>query len=244
MNKQVKIIGNGQLAHIFKNLVIDDVVIFASGVSNSNCTDIQEFNKEEKLLRDALHKYKEKKFVYFSSSALSAKKYFQNDYYKHKKRMEEIIKEESDNYYIFRIPQLFGELKRHNTLINFLYYAILEDREFNIYSEAYRYVIDIDDVRYLVEQFIENSPPCITINLANPYRYSILELVNVFESILNKKANYKLIDKYDGYFLDLNDLISFIKKHNMTLSFSKNYFNEKIQTKLLNMQKKLDLDND
>lgn len=102
------IIGSGQLAKVFaKSQIKDDVCIFASGVSNSSCTDEKQFEREKNLLVDTLKKNSDKKFVYFSSCALSAIEYPKNDYYKHKVNMEDIIKEHSNNYYIFRVPQLF-----------------------------------------------------------------------------------------------------------------------------------------
>ena len=144
------IIGSGQLAKTFEDSTLSNTVIFASGVSNSNITDIKQFEREKCLLVNTLEKNKDKKFVYFSSCALSAPKYPKNAYYEHKRQMEELIKEYSTNYYIFRIPQLFGALKHHKTLINFLYEAIINEEFFKVYNQAYRYVIEIDDVRKLV----------------------------------------------------------------------------------------------
>lgn len=90
-----------------------------------------------------------------SSCALSAIEYPKNDYYKHKANMEDIIKEHSNNYYIFRVPQLFGDFILHKTLINFIYKAIVHEHKFNVYNESYRYVIEINDVRKLVEKLFE-----------------------------------------------------------------------------------------
>ena len=44
-----QIIGTGQLAKIFQNSDIDlnNVCIFASGVSNSSCVDIYQFQREK-----------------------------------------------------------------------------------------------------------------------------------------------------------------------------------------------------
>ena len=66
------IIGNGQLAKTFKedSFVFDDVVIFASGVANSECKDDKEFNREKELLEKTLFENKDKRFVYFSICAL------------------------------------------------------------------------------------------------------------------------------------------------------------------------------
>jgi len=224
----LKIIGNGQLASAFKEGDIKDTCIFASGVADSSCVDMQAFKREENLLKKTLKEYNNKKFVYFSSSALSVKDYNKNEYYHHKYRMEEIIQNESDNYYIFRLPQLFGELKHHQTLINFLFESIKYEKQFQLFSKGYRYVIELNDVYTLVCSYLVNRPGRLTENLANTYRYSIFELVEIFEKILELKANYVILDKEDGYLLDLNNMSNYIMEQGLELGFGKQYFKDKI----------------
>ncbi|MBD3842730.1 MAG: NAD(P)-dependent oxidoreductase [Campylobacterales bacterium] len=226
------IVGNGQLAQVFKDCNNDDTCIFASGVANSNCQDEAEFEREKKLLIKHLEENVDKKFVYFSSCALSAPEYQKNEYYMHKEKMEELIKEYSENYYIFRIPQLFGKLKDHKTLINFLYESVLKGNSFKVYSDAYRYVIEIEDVRKLVESYLSFSKPNITVDLANPYRYKVLEIVQIFEDLLNKKANYEIIKKEDLYELNLSELLNFIEKNEVCVEFSEKYLKNKLQEKI------------
>ncbi len=208
------VIGNGQLAKIFINssMNLDNVCIFASGVSNSSCVDINQFEREKNLLINTLKNIDDKKFVYFSSCALSASEYPKNEYYKHKKNMEDIIKEYSNNYYIFRIPQLFGDLILHKTLINFIYKSIEHNHKFMVYDEAYRYVIEINDVKKIVEAYLEYSNSCITVDIANNHRYKVLDIVNIFEKLLSKKANYELVQKKDSYTLNLSEIQNFIMK--------------------------------
>lgn len=225
------VIGSGQLASIFKNKNNDDCVIFASGVSNSNCKDVVQFNREKELLVNILKSNKNKKIIYFSSCALSVDNYFKNEYYNHKSNMESIIREYSSNYYIFRIPQLFGDLILHRTLINFIYKSIEHSHMFNVYDEAYRYVIEINDVKKLVEAYLQYSDSCITVDLANPFRYKVLDIVKILESLMGKQAKYNLIKKSDGYILDLEDMKSFINKHKIDISFSENYLIEKLKNK-------------
>ena len=226
------IIGNGQLAKAFQKAHLkENICIFASGVSNSSCTDERQFEREKNLLIDTLKNNSDKKFVYFSSCALSAIEYPKNDYYKHKANMEDIIKEHSNNYYIFRVPQLFGDLILHKTLINFIYKAIEHNHKFNIYDEAYRYVIEINDVRKLVENYLDNNG-CITIDLANPYRYKVLDIVQIFEKLLAKKAYYEVIQKEDKYTLDLTSLEKFVKEKKIDIDFGKEYLIKKLREKL------------
>ena len=227
------VVGNGQLAKIFQNSdILNEVCIFASGVSNSSCIDINQFQREKKLLLETLKNNSDKKFVYFRSCALSAIEYPKNNYYEHKRNMEDIIKEYSHSYYIFRIPQLFGDLILHKTLINFIYKSIEHNHKFNIYDEAYRYVIEINDVRKLVEIYLIQHNSCLTIDIANPYRYKVLDIVQIFEKLLNKKANYEIVHKEDKYTLDLTPLEDFVKEKGINIKFGKDYIINKLSEKI------------
>lgn len=232
-DKFCTVIGNGQLAKIFKEKqIVANSCIFASGVSNSACIDEKQFKREETLLIDTLENCKDKKFVYFSSCALSALEYPKNAYYIHKEKMENIIKEYSKNYYIFRIPQLFGDLILHKTLINFIYKSIVHNHRFNVYDEAYRYVIEINDVYMLVNEYLTHSKSCITVDLANPYRYKVLDIVETFEKLLDKKANYEILQKEDKYILDLSSLEHFIKDKGINIDFGEEYLMHKLKEKI------------
>ena len=228
----IKVIGAGQLAKSFQGITGGDVMILASGVSDSNCKDDVQFKREEKLLLETMKDNLDKKFVYFSSCALSAKDYELNEYYRHKQKMENLIKQYSDNYYIFRIPQLFGSLIHHKTLINFIYESIVNEDEFFVYDEAYRYVIEIGDVRKIVEQYLLLEKNNIVVDIANPYRYKVIEIVKIFEKLLNKKAHYEIVQREDKYTLDLSQMQIFIKKHKLNLEFGENYLINKLKEKL------------
>lgn len=226
------IIGRGQLAQVFKDFDSDEICIFASGVSNSNCIDAHEFEREQHLLLDTLTTNKDKKFVYFSSCALSASEYPKNAYYEHKWKMEELIKAYSKKYYIFRVPQLFGALKHHKTLINFLYEAIVNEESFKVYSQAYRYVIEIGDVRKLTEAYLQHHEACVTVDLANPYRYKVTQIVEIFEKLLGKKALYELVEKEDQYTLDLSGMLEFMNQYRIETDFGEGYLTKKLTEKI------------
>ncbi|BAF72481.1 sugar nucleotide-binding protein [Sulfurovum sp. NBC37-1] len=230
------IVGNGQIASALKECDRDDVVYFASGVSDSTCKDERAFDKEKELLVKMLSNHKDKTFIYFSSCVITVPEYPKNVYYRHKIQMEEIIKNNTENYYIFRLPQLFGKLKKHKTLINFIYFSIIENKSFEIYKNAYRYVLEIDDLRSFVKYYIQLGHSGDTVDLANDYRYSVEEIVKVFEKLLGKKAKYKLVEKTDGYVLDLKSMKGFIQQHNLKLDFGKSYLMEKLKIHLDNYE--------
>lgn len=225
------IIGNGQLAKAFNGLELQNVVIFASGVPNSNCTDEAQFERERKLLTSVMKAHPHKTLVYFSSCALSSEAYPKNRYYQHKEQMEVLVKTSSE-YFIFRIPQLFGELKNHNTLINYLYFKIINKEPFTIYNDAYRYVIDIEDVVRLVSHYITSNPMYRAIDIANPHRYSVVEIVEILEALTNCKANYGLVDKSDGYMLDLERFKQFVNQSSYDFGFGEDYLYTKLKIRV------------
>jgi nucleoside-diphosphate-sugar epimerase len=226
------VIGGGQLAKTFDAFQASNVLLFASGVSNSKCTDPKEFLREGYLLKRTLLENPDKKLIYFSSCALSAPEYPKNAYYQHKANMEALIKDLTDDYYIFRLPQLFGDLFLHKTLINFLYKCIVHNHTFKVFDNAYRYVIEINDVRTLVEAYVNSQDACVTIDLANPFRYKVLDIVKTFEVLLGKKANYEIVEKDDQYRLDLTPMLNFVQSQGLRLDFGSDYLHKKLSEKL------------
>ena len=66
------IVGSGQLASIFFGMELSNVVIFASGVSNSSNVEKTEFTREKELLMSTIEKNRDAYIIYFSSASLSA----------------------------------------------------------------------------------------------------------------------------------------------------------------------------
>ncbi|MEG3756710.1 hypothetical protein V5096_01980 [Pseudoalteromonas carrageenovora] len=218
------IVGNGQIAKAFESHAeLSQFVIFASGVANSKCAEQSEFEREKSLLLKHLTTLNGRKIVYFSSCALSADNYPLTPYYQHKKNMESLIKNHTDDFYIFRVPQLFGPLKKHPTLINYLYFAIKEKCTFTIYDGAYRYIIELSDLVSIVMNYISTQPSGICLDVANNYLYSVLEIVQELEKLLSVQANYNITQLNDSYTIDLSLISQFISKSGLDISFGKSY---------------------
>lgn len=226
------IIGSGQIAQQFATTALTNTIFFASGVSDSGCTDRLQFQRETRLVSETLSANQGKTFVYFSSCALSASDYEKNLYYQHKQSIEQLIRAQTENYYIFRLPQVFGNILAHKTLINYLYAKISNGEPFIVYQDAYRYVLELDDLRDLVVAYLHHSAPAVTVNLANPYRYHILEIVGVIEELLQKKASYNLQKKSDEYMLDLAPMLEFIDANNLEFPFGEDYLFQKLKHKI------------
>lgn len=132
------IIGNGMLANSLKKYDRNDVVFFASGVSNSQETEKSQFEREISLLHTMPDHHKDKKLVYFSTCSIYDHSKSESPYVKHKIRMEHIISENYKNFLIFRIGNAVGKGGNPNTLINFLKNAIETNKKIALHKNAGR----------------------------------------------------------------------------------------------------------
>lgn len=139
----MKIIGNGMIARAFAKCTFPNAIIFASGVSNSACTVDSEYEREVSLLHREIENSSNKKFIYFSSTSI----YDSSDsmYKIHKRNCEALVMRLSADYLIFRLPQVVGEVS-NNTLVPYFVKSLLAGSSVNLASNAYRNLLDIDDL--------------------------------------------------------------------------------------------------
>ena len=143
------IIGNGLIAKAFvDNISHDDYIIFASGVSDSNETDVREFIREHSLLRNTIEQNPNKKLIYFTSVLAET---ISNAYYIHKNSMEKTIKLQAKDYIIYRIPQLIGKTGNKFNLVHYLKEDITNEKDIVIYKDIIRSILDVDDLVDLVD---------------------------------------------------------------------------------------------
>lgn len=105
------IIGKGDIATALNDR--EDVIFFASGVSNSKETSPDAFQRELRLL---MNQPKDKHIVYFSSLCIY---YAKTEYARHKRIMENTIRNHWPGYTIVRIGNIEWGSNPH-TLINYL----------------------------------------------------------------------------------------------------------------------------
>jgi len=216
------VIGNGLIASAFKQSFQENqnVLFFASGVSNSNEQKSSEFEREKNLLLETIKTYPNKIFIYFSSCDVRGAEH--KEYFSHKLNMEDLVKTGIKQYYIFRLPQVVGKTKNTNTLIGFLYSKIQNDSEFVLWKNARRNLIDVDDVvsiiKYIVIKKLEMNS---TMNIASPIDYSVEEIVSSFENILNKRAAFTIVEKGSFMRVDTTNLTHIFAE--LKMIFNKNY---------------------
>jgi nucleoside-diphosphate-sugar epimerase len=197
------VIGHGMLAQAFvaykDNL---EFVIFSSGVSNSKEMDDAQYHREENLLKDVIKKYSGKTLIYFSTLSVYDE---ENNYpyIKHKLKMEALIKNQVHSFYIFRLPEIVGHSKNKNTIVNFLFYHIKNDKIFEVWNRSCRRLLDVDDMVMMITKIIKNNVYINQIiNISVDKATKIKQLVFLFENILKKKSKNIIVEKGNCYHID------------------------------------------
>lgn len=132
----MSLVGSGDIASILPKR--DDLLFFASGVSNSQETRESEYQRELSLL---LGQSRDRHLVYFSSLATLDGT---TRYHRHKREMERTVQKEFSLHTIIRIGNItWGS--NPNTLINYL--RAHPDAEI---KDEYRYIVDESELLYWI----------------------------------------------------------------------------------------------
>jgi nucleoside-diphosphate-sugar epimerase len=99
------------------------------------------------------------------------------------------------------LPNVLGNSSNPNTLGNFIYNSIKEEKEINVFEKAQRYFIDIMDVKeILTKALLERKLGSGAYNLLYPMNTNIFDLVRIFEEKLGKKAIIKVSKNKGSYY--------------------------------------------
>lgn len=134
------IIGNGDIASVLPDR--EDLIFFASGVSNSQEDRESEYQREMDLL---MQQDKKIHIVYFSSLGVLDG---DSRYYTHKRQMEAAVKRCFDSYTIIRIGNITWGKNPH-TLINAMRNIVEKGEKLEI-RDVYRYLVDKDEFLYWI----------------------------------------------------------------------------------------------
>ncbi len=201
------IIGSGLIAHAFRASYAgrEDVCLYAAGVSNSFCFDEHEFIRERQRLSAALHKYRDMDcFVYFGTCSVGDPAAQHTPYVQHKLAMEQLAATHP-RYLILRLPQVAGHTPNPHTLLNFLYAHIARSESFELWRHATRNIIDVEDVAAIATLLIEDrAARNLTVNIANPFSYTMPEIVAAMERIVGKSAICALVERGSEYKIDIS----------------------------------------
>jgi UDP-2-acetamido-2,6-beta-L-arabino-hexul-4-ose reductase len=209
-----KVIGSGMIGSAFSCGQKFDypVLFFASGVSNSKCTNDADFSRELDLINDTINSLKsDTLFVYFSSCGVrQLSRGLSDRYLDHKRSMEKRIAC-LENYLIVRLPQVAGFSVNSSTLLNYLRDSIVSRRRMVIQRNAVRNIIDIDDVVLLTVAIIMSRGYINrTIDVANMRSIKVTDLIALMELRLSMSAVFDLIDEGEDYPVDTSVVEKFI----------------------------------
>jgi len=222
------IIGNGMLAKAFKIYEEDEsILIFSSGVSNSQEQADEPFAREKKLLEKTILENQKRIIIYFSTCSIYDSSINGSRYVTHKLAMENMIKNFHSNFYIFRLSQVIGRTNSP-TIINYFYNRIINKEQFEIWKKSTRNLIDVDDVVKITQMIINKSIfKNNIINIASPYFIKIPYIIQTLEKILLIKAQYISLDKGISYNIDISDIKPIIKE--LDLKFDDYYLEKTIR---------------
>jgi len=216
------IVGSGLMARTFARFSqARDILIFASGVSNSLARDAVQFDRERRLLERVRSEHRPALLVYFSSCSIYDPDRIDTPYVRHKLEMESLLAAMGGDYLILRLPLVIGHSDHATTLPHVLCSRILSGEPFEVWTRAVRYPIDADDVARIAERLLCNpSLKRCRINLALR-SYRVMDFVNAMEQVLGRRANVQLVDKGSPFRLSCPEVQSLASE--LALDYSEAY---------------------
>lgn len=177
------VIGSGMLAKAFEASYIErqGLVMFCSGVSNSNETSSDQFSREKALLLKTIQGNSGRKIVYFSSCAAGL---INTPYYQHKMAMEQVVMSMAEQYLIVRLPQVVG-LAKNATLVIHIAGCIRSKTPITVFRGAKRNLIDVDDVVRLTYYLVDLDN--MLINVTNANMVPVEEIVRMISVVLGNE---------------------------------------------------------
>lgn len=225
------VIGNGLMGTAFRldEKKYGNYIIFASGVSDSKCTDTNSFKREEDLINKTLDEYGDLIFVYISTILADV---VDNDYYRHKLNMESLIRTKAKKYLIFRVPQIIGIYGNSNNLFKHLVNNVKQNRINEIYHGVERAIIDVEDFKSVVDYCIGKGINQ-TVNLSYIEKISVLNLCNKIYLSLNKppRISIKESPTNQNWTADNSEIV---KEALISLNLTSDGYTDKIITKYIN----------
>lgn len=200
------IVGKGLIASLFVDNDNENIIFFASGVSNSLETRAEEFVREENLIKNTILENTDKIFVYFSTCSIYDSSKTGSDYVLHKLKMEQLIKKSCPKFLILRVSNAVGKGGNPNLLMNYIVKAVKNDEAINVHNKATRNLIDVDDIRNITFDLLKKQSLNKIINVAYIKNYSILEIVEIVEKFYHKTININLLKSGSGYDINIPEI--------------------------------------
>ncbi len=210
------IVGNGLIASLFTECDQENIIFFASGVSNSLETKKEEFLREENLIKKTIAENPNKVFIYFSTCSIYDSSKAESQYVLHKLKMEQIIIQLCPQYLILRLSNAVGNGGNPNLLMNYLVRSVKNNEIINVHTKATRNLIDVEDIKNITNQLIDKQYFNKIINIAYPENYTIIEILEIMEKFYQTKLYLNLVKSGSGYGIDTHDVESYFIQHALT----------------------------
>lgn len=210
------IVGNGLIASLFTECDQENIIFFASGVSNSLETKKEEFLREENLIKKTIIENPNKVFIYFSTCSIYDSSKVESQYVLHKLKMEQIIIQLCPQYLILRLSNAVGNGGNPNLLMNYLVRSVKNKEIINVHTKATRNLIDVEDIKNITNQLIDKQYFNKIINIAYPENYTIIEILEIMEKFYQTKLYLNLVKSGSGYAIDTHDVESYFIQHALT----------------------------
>ena len=210
------IVGNGLIASLFTECDQENIIFFASGVSNSLETKKEEFLREENLIKKTIAENPNKVFIYFSTCSIYDSSKVESQYVLHKLKMEQIIIQLCPQYLILRLSNAVGNGGNPNLLMNYLVRSVKNNEIINVHTKATRNLIDVEDIKNITNQLIDKQFFNKIINIAYPENYTIIEILEIMEKFYQTKLYLNLVKSGSGYAIDTHDVESYFIQHALT----------------------------
>ena len=210
------IIGNGLIANLFRENDRENVVFFASGVSNSLETDKSAFLREENLIRKTIKENPNKIFIYFSTCSIYDSSKNGSSYVNHKLKMEQIVEELANQFLILRVSNAVVKGGNPNLLMNYLVNAFHQEKEITVHTLATRNLIDADDVKNITLKFINENSFNKIINVAYLENFSTIQILEILEKHFNKTAKTYLVKSGQSYLISIPEAEAYFAENKLT----------------------------
>lgn len=167
-------------------------LVLASGVSDSQETRPEAFEREVSLVNNAMANNPSLHVLYFSTCSVDSG--IHTPYTKHKLAMEELVLSKAVTSHIFRLPQVVGRV--HNrTLVSYIVESILHGRVLTVQTHATRNLLNVRDFARVISLIVRrNIGGGIPHNIASSTQVPVQDIVMEIANVLNRPTQIEFVD--------------------------------------------------
>jgi nucleoside-diphosphate-sugar epimerase len=190
---QNKVIGNGMIGKSLAGVSFGrPTLILASGVSDSQETRPEAFEREVSLVKHAMASHPTLHVLYCSTCSVDSG--IHTPYTKHKLAMEKLVLSQAASSHIFRLPQVVGRV--HNrTLVSYIVESILKGRVLPVQTLATRNLLDVRDFARVASLMVSgNMGEGMPHNIASSTQVPVQDIVMEIANVLNCRTRIEFVN--------------------------------------------------